>query len=310
MEKRNVLGYAARPTKVVITLILIIFIVFFAQFLTTELVWLYTYKKPSPPTLPDNVQWRIHKAGKVFLSDATMYLVRRIDTQDNGDYTKEEISDVNGSILWQGIRKDRPFKYLEWASYYYTGYSDEQQMRRMSLLSPDLSGVLEVPVRVGGAVEVNEVWRYDSEGGVFAGYKVEGGLIGYLGADGFVCSRAQTQSLGEFKGFSSWTDENPSSIVMLWQTKRRIYQIDFRSRKVETVFDSKQSDIESIWWHQWRPMNPKDRDSNDIQYRPLVDCWTADCRHHLIMREPNQTLTVELPEQMRRGYWWGGQVLA
>jgi hypothetical protein len=142
---------------------------------------------------------------------------------------------------------------------------------------------------------------------VFVGYKVEGGLIGYLGADGFVISRIQAQPLGEFKGFASWTDKDPSSIVMLWRTKHRIYQIDFRSRKVETVFDSAQSDIESIRWHQWRPMNPKDREDSDIQYRPLIDCQTADHKHHLIMREPNQILTVKLLEQMQPsqtfGYW-------
>jgi hypothetical protein len=172
-------------------------------------------------------------------------------------------------------------------------------------LIPKLSGVFEVPVRVGR--EVKEAWRYDFEGDVFVGYKIEGGLIGYLGADGFVNSTAQAQPFGEFKGFASWTDEEPSSVVMLWQTKRRIYQIDFRSHKVETVFDSGQSDIESIRWHQWRPMNPKDRDSNDVWYRPLIDCQTTDHRRHLIMREPNQILTVELPEQMQTkqtsGYW-------
>jgi hypothetical protein len=177
----------------------------------------------------------------------------------------------------------------------------------MSQLNPNLPGVLEVPVRVAG--EVKEVWQYDFEAKAFAGYRIEGGLMGYLGADGFVFSKAQAQPLGEFTGFTSWTDENPSSIVMLWQTKRRIYQIDFRSRKVETVFDSGQSafaeassdksDIESIRWHQWRPMNPKDRDSNDVWYRPLIDCQTTDHKHHLIMREPNQVLTVELPEQMQ-----------
>ncbi len=317
MEKRNVLEYVTRPIVAVITLILIMFIVFFAQFLVTELVWLYMYKKPSPPKFPDDQQWRIHKADKPFLPDGTMHLVRRIDTQDNGDYTKEEITDVNGNVLWQGIRKEQPFKYLDWGSSprEYAEFFGEQQMRGMFSLIPKLSGVLEVPVRVGG--EVKEVWRYDFEGNVFVGYKVEGGLIGYLGADGFVNSRAQAQPLGEFKGFTSWTDENPSSIVMLWQTKRRLYQIDFRGRKVETVFDSSQSafaeassdksDIESIRWHQWRPTNPKDRDISDIQYRPLIDCQTADHKHHLIMREPNQILTVELPEQMRSkrtfGYW-------
>jgi len=294
MAKRNVLEYVSRPIRVVITLSLTMFIVLFAQFLITQVVWLYAYEK-SPPKFPDDQQWRTHRADKLFLPDGTMHLVRRVDTQDNGDYTKEEITDVNGNVLWQGIREERPFKYLDWVSQptWPAWFFD------LHTLDPALTGVLEVPVRVAGAVEVNEVWQYDFEGDVFAGYKVEGGLIGYLGADGFVISRAQAQPLGEFNGFTSWTDEEPSSIVMLWQTKQRIYQIDFRNRTVETVFDSAKSDIESIRWHKWRPTNPKDREDSDIQYRPLIDCRTADRRHHLIMREPNQVLTVELPEQMR-----------
>jgi hypothetical protein len=306
MVKRNVLEYVSRPAEAVIVLILIMFIVFFAQVLVTELVWLYTYEKPSPPKFPDDQQWRIHRADKPFLSDGTMHLVRRTDTQDDGDYTKEEITDVNGNILWQGIRKDRPFKYLEWESSprEYAEFYGEQQISRM-LLSPPLPCVLEVPVRVGE--EVKEVWQYDLEAQVFAGYRIEGGLMGYLGADGFVFSKARAQPLGKFKGLALWTDEDPSSVVMLGVTKRRIYQIDFRTHKVETVFDSGQSDIESIRWHRWRPMNPKDRDSSDIQYRPLIDCQTTDHRRHLIMREPNQILTVELPEQMQTkqtsGYW-------
>jgi hypothetical protein len=297
MVKKNVLEYVSRPAEAVITLFLIMFIVFFAQFLITQSVWMYTYEKQSPPIYPDDPQWRVHRADKLFLPDGTMHLVRRVDAQDSGDYTKEEITDVNGNILWQGIRNDRPFKYLDWMSQ--PTWSFERP------LDPALTGVMEVPVSVGE--KVREVWQYDFEGDVFVGYKIEGGLIGYLGADGFVNSTAQAQPFGEFKGFASWTDEEPSSVVMLWRTKRRIYQIDFRTRKVETVFDSGQSDIKSIRWHQWRPMNPKDRDSSDIQYRPLIDCQTADHKHHLIMREPNQILTVELPELMQTkqtsGYW-------
>jgi hypothetical protein len=306
MMKRNVLECASRPAEAVIALILIMFIVLFAQFLATELVWLYTYEKPSPPIYPDDPQWKIHRAGKQFLPDGTMHLVRGTDIQDNGDYTKEEITDVNGNILWQGIRKDRPFKYLDWEASP-RGYSEfygEQQISRM-LLSPPLPCILEVPVRVGE--EVKEVWQYDLEAQVFAGYKIEGGLMGYLGADGFVFSKAQAQPLGKIRGLALWTDEDPSSVVMLGVTKRRIYQIDFRTHKVEMVFDSGQTEIESIRWNRWRPTNPKERDSNDIQYRPLVDCQTTDHRHHLIMRGPNQILTVELPEQMQTkqtfGYW-------
>ncbi len=304
MSKRNVLEYVAQPTTAVVVLFLVMFIVFFAQFLIVQLVWLYTYEKPSPPQFPDDRQWRINKADKLFLPDGTMHLVRRLDTQNNDAYTKEEITDVNGNVLWQGIRKERPFEYLAWASWPNAFYT-EKQMRYMFLLTPELPTALEVPVRVAG--EVKDIWRYDFETEAFVSYEVGGGLTGYLGADGFAASKAQP--FGEFKGFASWTDEDPSSVVMLWLTKQRIYEIDFRSRTVKPLFNSAQSNIESIRWHQWRPVNPKDRDSSDIQYRPLIDCQTADNKHHLIMREPNETRTVELPEQMRAPdrtliRWW------
>jgi hypothetical protein len=297
MAKKRVLEYIARLSGAVVTLVLLMFVVLFAQFFMAELWWLYTNEKLSPPKFPDDPQWSTHIAGKLFLPDGTMHLVHRKDTlrYDNytDDYTKEKITDVNGIFLWQGIHRNRPLKYLDWASF--AQNFSERQMQSMFLLSPDLPSVFEVPVRIGG--EVKEVWQYDFETQAFTGYEVGGGLIGYLGADGFAASKAQP--FGEFKGFVSWTDENLSSVVTLWQTKRRIYQIDFSSHKVETVFDSDQSDIESIRWHQWRPMNPKDRDDSGIQYRPLIDCQTADNKHHLIMREPNQILVVELPEQMR-----------
>ncbi|MCJ7728472.1 MAG: hypothetical protein MUO27_01105 [Sedimentisphaerales bacterium] len=299
MAKKKGLEYIARLSGAAITLVLLMFLVLFAQFFTAELWWQHTNKKLSPPKFPDDPQWSTHIASKLFLPDGTMHLVHRKDTLRNDDYTddytKEKITDVNGTFLWQGIHRDRPLKYLAWASF--AQNFSERQMQSMFSLSPDLPSVFEVPVRIGG--EVKEVWQYDFEAQAFASYEVGGGLMGYLGAGGFVGSKAQVQPFGEFKGFASWTDENPSSVVMLWQTKRRIYQIDFRSRKVETVFDSDQSDIESIRWHQWRPMNPKDRDDSGIQYRPLIDCQTADDKRHLIMREPNQILVVELPEQMR-----------
>jgi hypothetical protein len=295
MLKRNILAYIARPAQAVIALILIMFVVLFAQILVTQVIWIYTYEKPSPPVLPDDPQWKIHRASKLFLPDGTLHLVHRIDTLRNDDYTKEEITDVNNNVLWQGISKERPFKFLTWASW--IDRYNERQMQYMSSLSPDLSGVLEIPVRFAG--EIKEVWRYDIGADVFSGYEVGGNRIGYLGAAGFADSTAQVQPFGEFKSFSSWTNEDPSSVIMLWQTKQRIYQVDFRSRKVDTVFDSGQADINSIRWHQWRPTNPRDQDDSDIQYRPLICCQTTDNKCHLIMHEPNEIITVEMPGQWR-----------
>ncbi|MGD0597485.1 MAG: hypothetical protein ABSA64_08195 [Sedimentisphaerales bacterium] len=295
MAKKRSLEYIARLSRVAITLVLSMFAVLVAQVIVVQLVWVYTFKKQPLPALPDSPEWRIQKASKLFLPDGTIHLVNKADTQRNDSYAKEEITDVNELVLWQGIQKDRPSKYLDWASF--TQNFGEQQMRYVSQLSPGLPGFIEAPVRVSG--EFKEVWRYDSEAKVFAGYEAGGGLIGYLGANGFVVSKAQAKPFGEFKGFTSWTDEDPSSVVMLWQTRHRICQIDFRTRSVEKLFESAQSDIASIKWHNWRPISPKGRDDNDIQYRPLIDCQTSDNNHHLIMREPNQVITMELPEQLQ-----------
>ena len=295
MTRKKGIEYISRLSTSAITLVLLTFIVIFAQVLMTGLIWLYFYEKPSPRKITEGPQWKTHRADKMFLPDGTLHLVQWVDMQHHDDFAKEEIIDVSGNTIWQGIHREQPFEYLAWASR--PMLFDEQQMRGISLLTPELSGVLEVPVRAGQ--EVSELWRYDFEAQVFAGYEVEGGLIGYLGAGGFVNSKAQMQPLGDFNGLTSWTDEDPSSVVMLWWTKRQIYQIDFRSRKVEMIFDSGQSNIESIQWQNWRPPNPKGLSATGIKYRPLIDCRTKDKKHHLILREPNQVLTVDLPEQWR-----------
>ncbi len=295
MAKKKGLEYIARLSRAVITLILLMFVVLFVQIIVVELAWVYAYKKQPLPVSPDSPEWRIPKADKLFLPDGTVHLVSKTDTQHNDNYTKEEITDANGLVLWHGIRKERPFKYLDWASP--AQHFPYQQMLSVSQLGPDLPGFIEAPVRASG--EFKEVWRYDLEAQLFAGYEARGGLIGYLGADGFAASKAQAKPFGEFEGFTSWTDEDPSSVVMLWQTKHRIYQIDFRTRSVETLFESAQSDIKSVNWHNWKPSYPKDKNSSDIRYRPFIDCQTADKKYHLIMREPNQAITLELPRQLQ-----------
>ena len=293
MAKKKGLECIARLSRAVITLVLLMFVVLIVQIIVVQLSWIY--KKPSLPVPPAGPEWRISKASKLFLPDGTIHLVNKVDTQRNDDYAKEEITDVNGLVLWQGIQKDRPSKYLDWASFMQN--FSEREMRYISQSNPKLPGFLEVPVKVSG--EFKEVWRYDFEAQEFACYEAGGGLIGYLGANGFADSKAQTKPFGEFKGFKSWTDEDPSSIVMLWQTRHQIYQIDFRARSVETLFDSVKSDIKSLRWHHWRPTYPGDKDSSDIRYRPLIDCQTTDQKHHLIMREPNQVITMELPKQLQ-----------
>jgi hypothetical protein len=293
MTKKNFLAIITRPAETLITLFLSVFLVTFTQLLIVGLLWLYTYEKPSPSKLSSEPQHTIDDAGKPFLPDGTLHLIYRLDTQHSDDFSKEEITDVNGQILWQGPRKECPFKYLDWSTI--SGNFSELQMMNLSSLTPDLSSVLEVPV--WNDSEVQDVWRYDSQTEVFKGYNLKTGLIGYLGPAGF---SGQAQPFGKFKGFASWTDDNPSSVTMLWQTARQIYQIDFRNRTVEKLFESEQTDINSItMWHQWREKKPNDLNEMGIIYRPLLCCLTTDNKYHLILRQPNQTIAVNLPEQWR-----------
>ena len=114
MAKNNCLEYIARLSGAVITLVLLMFVVLFVQIIVVELSWMY--KKPSLPIPPDSPEWRIPKAEKLFLPDGTVHFVNKVDTQSNDNYAKEEITDVNGLVLWHGIHKDRPSRYLDWAS--------------------------------------------------------------------------------------------------------------------------------------------------------------------------------------------------
>jgi hypothetical protein len=115
MSKRNYLGYISLPLRAVIVLFLIMFIVLFAQFVITQLIWLYTYEMPSPTQISDDIESRINRAEKLYLPDGTMHLVHRMNEKGTCDYTKEEITDADGNVFWRGNRDERPFKYLEWS---------------------------------------------------------------------------------------------------------------------------------------------------------------------------------------------------
>ncbi len=159
------------------------------------------------------------------------------------------------------------------------------------MVTPELSRSLEIPVR--SQEKTLQVWRYNWDKEYFVGYNTAKGKIGYIGSEGFTESKSNAKPFGTFKLFIAWCPEDSYSPVLLWQTKRKIYQIDFERQEIKLVFESAKSDIKTIAWHKWR--TDKDEISQSI-YRPAILCQTEDGKHYLIMQEPEQQVAIDIPE--------------
>jgi len=296
MNRCHIVTWIASPAGVVITLVMLLFALLFVQNMVTIYTSSYTDKDiVSSMRIPDDPNERITRSAKNFLPDGTVHLVSQEYKYRSfeRDYSNEQIYDVNGTLLWKGLHRDCPYEYLSWAEEPMNS-SYEGFIQYLVTFGVELSQTLEVPVSSSERTE--EVWRYDPSADLFVGYRFKGGKIGYIGSTGFTEKRTEAGTFGKLPSFASWTNEAPASVIMLWQTDKCIYQIDFAKHQVEKVFESPQDNIESVKLHHWRVI-PEVSKTPAIRYRPLMHCATKDGKHHLIMREPNEILTVDVPRE-------------
>jgi hypothetical protein len=167
----------------------------------------------------------------------------------------------------------------------------------MQMITPGFSRNIEIPV--GSDDKTEQIWRYHPGAQYFKGYNTKGGKIGYAGSTGFTDSKSKVKPFGEFRLFTAWCPQDTSSPTLLWQTQRRIYQIDFEKQHVELIFESTEADIEieRTSLHAWRDLKPGEKEYIDHKkYRPLLLCVTEDGKHHLLMRNPGMRLTITIPK--------------
>jgi hypothetical protein len=95
---------------------------------------------------------------------------------------------------------------------------------------------------------------------------------------------------------TAWVPEDSFSPTLLWQTNHGVYEINFEEQQVEVIFESMESEIR--WFHliKWGFSRSEEREPSKIKYRPMVHCFTEDGKHHLILRNPEQKLTISVPE--------------
>jgi len=307
MQLKDNLKYIVTPARVFMTIFIVLIGVIFLQVIVVEIVrMLPRAERATTPEEPEEELSeeekrleRIRYSTKECLPDGTIHLVHHLGRRFYGQWDesdKEQIYDVNDNLLWEGPGNKRPYEYLSWSKQLRGSYREgftQQRMRQIQMITPELSQTLEIPVRLQG--KTVETWRYVPWKDCFVGYKAGGEKTAYAGATGFVDSKSEVRPFGEFSVFIAWCPEGSYSPTLLWQTQRRIYQIDFEKRQVEMIFESTDSDIgiERTSLHAWRDLKPGAEGSSDPKkYRPLLLCVTGDGKYHLILREPKQQLSI------------------
>ena len=307
MELKEKAKYIATPARIVMTAGIILITLLIVQLTVIDLAsaLLDSEKRPAKQTKKPAEERergrRLQNSAKKVLPDGTIHLVRQpgrklySQWEDSG---QQEVYDTNDNLLWQGTAKDSPYKYLLWTASAGGDSFNVRNMKQIQRTSPELSRTLEIPVR--SQEETIQIWRYAPYGEFFTGYKVGGEKIGYAGATGFEDSKSAVRAFGEFGSFFSWCPKESFSPTLLWQTKRRIYQINFEKRKIELLFDGPDVDITDIFVHTWGSFGLYDGEPFP-GYRPLLYCRTKDRtedrQHHLVMRDMTRSLTVKTPEE-------------
>ena len=254
MELKEKSKYITTPVRVLMTAAVILIALLILQVITIEVSSLQPRSGEKPakqtrkPTEEEKRLRRIQYSLKQVLPDGTIHLVYqpgRTLYSHWEDSAQQEVYDTNDNLLWQGIAKDSPYKYLSWTASAGGDSFLARSMKQIQMITPELSRTLEIPVR--SQKETIQIWRYAPNGEFFTGYKAGGAKIGYAGATGFEDSESAVRPFGEFGSFFAWCPKDSSSPTLLWQTKSRIYQINFEKRKVELLFESPDADITAIF---------------------------------------------------------------
>ena len=300
MKLKRISKYIATPVGIFTTLLIFLFALVFLQFFVNEIVIVSLYKTRTEQfSGPDDPNSKMHRSAKNFLPDGTIHLVYEPDEYRYADkvYRKEQIFDANHNLLWEGLRKDRPYEYLSWPGWSrgFTAHS----MKEIRMITPEFSQTLEIPVNLQQG-KVEQIWRYAPDMDIFVGYRFKAGIIGYAGSTGFTKSKDKARPFGRFENFYAWCPKDSFSPTLLWQTNHCIYQINFEKQRVDLLSQDHKDPIGRIRTHMWGHFS-SDTEQFHIskKYRPIIHYSTKDGKHHLIMREPQQKLSITVPEDWK-----------
>jgi len=86
--------------------------------------------------------------------------------------------------------------------------------------------------------------------------------------------------------------------MTLWLTHHTLYEIDIKARRVERLVDVKDSTLQSMSAQAWYPIDKEEKHYVDPKvYRPLIVCRSSDNRYHLVLRDPDLSLSFAPPPE-------------
>lgn len=311
MKLKTNLKYISAPAKIFMTVLVLLFAVLILQgiIIAADQVLrrperrMTTSKSKEELSQEEKRLDRINRSEKEFFPDGTIHLVYRLGQPlgRSGEPDREQIYDVNDNLLWEGLARDRPYKYLAWADRLgrRSDVFTNDQMKQIQMITPLFSKTLEIPVQ--SEKEIIRIWRYHPANDYFVGY-ANGEKIGYIGSTGFTKSKSPAQRFGKFKLFTAWCPRDSFSPTLLWQTQSRIYEINFEQQEVDLLLESAEINMFEI--PAWRDLKPGTEGYIDTkEYRSMLHCITKEGNHLLIMQEPQQKLTITVPVDWKN--WYG-----
>jgi len=309
MRLKQYIKHVAAPAKVFVTIFIILAALTILQTIAVATASLFTARMQEPaqgiaqePSEQEIKLRRIRNSARECLPDGTIHLVtdsNRNRHSGNEETGHRQVRDINDKLLWEGPAKECPYDYISWGFESLGSRFGPRNVLRLKSISPDWVRTIEIPVRTGKVTR--QVWRFLPGAECFAGYEIRGPRIGYIGANGFSESRSQTKPFGESRAFFPWCPEGSHSPVVLWQTNRSVYQINFEKREVTRLFTHGQADIEGVHIHTWGAQRPRIAKSNH-KYKPLLYCRTWDGKQHIVLSDPVRQITITPTEDW--GLWY------
>jgi len=278
MKTRDFFKYTARPLNIFILLCVLTFIIAFWEMISA--VILKSLTPPVSMSESEIQQIGFHRSSKMFTPDGRVFLIGRVVNGMPGIY------DANCTKIGE-FTKENLQKCLDWA----WPLEHNQDLNHSSFIL-QAYGTFRVMINK----DANEVWEYIADKEVFAGHKIKGEAIGYLGINGFSQTQTDIKPFGKPKSTSNAIDvlKDQKKHILLWQTEKRLYSIDFVNRKTEILIDSSDANISKIETHNWRYDNKEQADAN---YRTMIKYCADDGNIHLILNQPDEKITIKTPEQ-------------